>query len=79
MWPCPRLTGVTTTTKKSPIVSRILGDVYSVPESESGDKEFLYTPDLIVVMTKSFLELEVGYIYLPALHTDNRREQNNRI
>lgn len=54
------------TTKKSLIVSRILGDLYSVPESESEDKGFLYTPNLIVVIIKSFLELEVGYIYLPA-------------
>lgn len=54
------------TTKKSPIVSHILENVYSVPESESEDKEFLYTPNLIVVIIKSFLELEVRYIYLPA-------------
>lgn len=66
MWPCPRLRGVTTTTKKSPIVNRILGDFYSVPESEFEDKEFLCTPNLIVVIIKSFLGLEVGYIYLPA-------------
>lgn len=42
------------TTKKSPIVSRILENVYSVPESESEDKEFLYTPNLIVVITNLF-------------------------
>lgn len=74
MWPCPRLRGVTTTTKKSPIVSRILRNVYSVPESESEDKELLYIPNLVVVITKSFLELEVRYIYLPVLYTDNRIE-----
>lgn len=78
MWPCPRLRGVTTTTKKSPIVSRILGDFYSVPESESEDKEFLYIPNLIVVIIKVISGVG-GSMHLSACLPFVRSIEYNRI
>lgn len=79
MWPCPRLRGVTTITKKSPIVSHILENVYSVPESESEDKEFLYTPNLKVVSNNQVISGVGGLIHLSACIPSVRSTEYNRI